>query len=886
MNTPDSMQCPGCFESKASSICENCGYDESLKRSPLVLPHHKLLSNGRYQIGRVLGRPGGFGITYLAFDSRLQSLVAIKEYMPRDLSGRDGDQLTVSPHSGEEGELFQYGVGKFLEEARTLAKFDHPNVVRVRDFFEENGTAYLVMDYCRGLPLSQYVSQQNEGKISVNAAISILQPLLDALRELHKKGYLHRDVKPQNIYLSESGRPILLDFGAARQAMGDRSRSLSVVLSEGYAPLEQYQRNGAQGPWTDVYGAVATFYNLIIGKVPPSAIDRINNPTAQLTGSSAFDDRIRLILNKGLQPDHTLRIQSVEDLQSLLGNNKQSAYTHTEDDKNEGVRSDRKDAWTSDAVLSKEYQSEQEDPAWNAVAPFYVSALTGQSSLGDDPDPKMFYWVSSIIFMLIVIGVSVFFASMINEKIDYTKDEALGVMIIFGFAGWGLAYAILSMLPSYEKMHNFRRAKAYLPVFQKIYSGKITHKSGIDYVLIPAAWLGYWGLWKELGISLSAFFLIDASPAISSFAFGPQNQVSIFLYKLTEHSMFFFGFWTLMSFRYDGAFYERISSILNPFIGEGLNDSSVIYGKTRPRLLRGFLSMTLFLSLFIGFGEIIDPIKNEILASAEAISGDYSKSYNIAYKLYEEKKYDEAVEWLRPVSDKGYALAQNLLGVIYQEGLAPKNAPKDLEKAFSLFKLAAVSGYKYAERSLADAYYFGKGVVQDDVSAFTWYTKAAADGDLEAMYKVGYLYWTGEGIKQSNTKAFEHMKRAADTGYPRAQGMLGVFYQDGVGVKKDIGLGIDYLNRALLADDHVAQYYMGINYFYGNAVSKDPRKALDLFVKAANAGIPGAQYRLGAILIAGDIVAQDYEAGKDWLKKASYQGIDEAADLLKKIDNP
>jgi TPR repeat protein/serine/threonine protein kinase len=883
------MQCPGCFETKTNTACERCGYDETLKRSPLVLPHHTLLSNGRYQIGRVLGRPGGFGITYLAFDSRLQSLVAIKEYLPRELSARDGDHLTVSPHSGEEGELFQYGVGKFLEEARTLAKFDHPNVVRVRDFFEENGTAYLVMDYCRGLPLSQYVSQQEGGKVNINAAISILQPLLDALRELHKKGYLHRDVKPQNIYLSESGKPILLDFGAARQAMGDKSRSLSVVLSEGYAPLEQYQRNGMQGPWTDVYGAVATFYNLITGQTPPSAIDRINNPTAELNGSSAFDERIRLILNKGLHPDHAQRIQSVEDLQRLLISNYQT------DNDTDKVREeakhvkDNKTAWTHGEVKSEQSMPEPEDPAWNAVAPYYISALTGQKAVGNtlnDPDPKMFYWITSIVFMLCSIGAAVFGATLLNELIGFKNDEAVGLMVLFGFAGWGAAYAILSGIPSYSRMQRYRRSKAYLPVFQKLHAGKSIHKTGFDYVFIPAAWLGYWGLWKELFISLGAFFLIDSSPVILSFLFGAQNMLSVIIYKITEHSMFFFGFWLLMSYRYDGAIYRRITSQLYSFVDKNINDPEIIYGKTKPRLLYGFLSMSLFVLLFIGLETIMDPIKGEIKASISTDSGDYKQSFDMALRFYEEKKFEKAAEWAKPLSDRGYAPAQNMMGIFYEDGSAPEHAPKDPAKAFSLYKAAAEAGYKYAKRALADAYYFGIGVTHDSAAAFDWYMKAAADGEQEGLYKVGYLYWTGDGVKQNLPKAFEYMKKSADSGYPRAQGILGSFYQDGVGVKKDVASGIDYLKRAVAADDHVAQYYMGINYYYGDGVPKDPKKALDLFVKAANAGIPGAQYRLGAILVAGDIVAQDFDSGTAWLRKASAQGLDEATTLLKKLDNP
>jgi len=311
------MLSPGCFHEKTSALtCPHYGYDETLKRSPLALPHHTRLNTGRYQVGQVLGKPGGFGITYLGWDERLQTRVAIKEYLPRELVGRDADHLTVAAHSGEDADAFAFGLGKFLEEARTLARLDHPNLVRVRDFFEENGTGYLVMDYYDGLTLAEYLARQPGGKIPEAQAIGILLPILDGLREVHAKGFLHRDIKPANIYLTAGNRPILLDFGAARQAMGAHGRSLSVVLSEGYAPIEQYQRHGQQGPWSDVYGAAATLYTMVTGQAPPAATDRLGKET--LTGLGHLSPRLALLLHQGMTHDPAKRPQSVEQWQRDL----------------------------------------------------------------------------------------------------------------------------------------------------------------------------------------------------------------------------------------------------------------------------------------------------------------------------------------------------------------------------------------------------------------------------------------------------------------------------------------------------------------------------------------------------------------------------------------
>jgi len=260
-----------------------------------------------------------FGITYLGWDERLQTRVAIKEYLPRELAGRDADHRTVAAHSGEDADAFAFGLGKFLEEARTLAKLDHPNLVRVRDFFEENGTGYLVMDYYDGLTLAEYLARQPGGKIPEDQAIGILLPILDGLREVHAKGFLHRDIKPANIYLTAANRPILLDFGAARQAMGEHSRSLSVVLSEGYAPIEQYQRNGKQGPWTDVYGAAATLYTMVTGQVPPAATDRVSHDTLRFDLSDHVRNaEYRNALVQGLIVEPKFRAASLESWQDIL----------------------------------------------------------------------------------------------------------------------------------------------------------------------------------------------------------------------------------------------------------------------------------------------------------------------------------------------------------------------------------------------------------------------------------------------------------------------------------------------------------------------------------------------------------------------------------------
>ena len=271
------MICYHCLQEIGdSSVCPHCQFSaaENKEKFPLALPPGITIGND-YTLGRVLGQ-GGFGITYIAKDNYTGTRVAIKEFFPESMATRTASH-TVSAYTGERGEGFLYGKQCFLEEAKTLATFiGNPNIVRVYRYFEENETAYFVMEYVDGTSLKDYLKSRG-GKISFEEAKRILVPVTDALAAVHSKGVVHRDISPDNIIITKSGIVKLLDFGAARYSIGDMSRSLDVVLKHGYAPREQYSRHGRQGPFTDVYSLAATFYRAITGIIPQDSIDRMDN---------------------------------------------------------------------------------------------------------------------------------------------------------------------------------------------------------------------------------------------------------------------------------------------------------------------------------------------------------------------------------------------------------------------------------------------------------------------------------------------------------------------------------------------------------------------------------------------------------------------------------
>ena len=225
-----------------------------------------------YQIKRVLG-VGGFGITYQAHDINLDCPVALKEYFPHGLAVREANGMQVGAKSKKDEHVYEYGLQRFMDEARILARFKNRNIVRISRFMEKNGTAYIVMDYEEGVPLSRYLMRCK--RLSEIEIKNVFRPILRGLATVHEKDYLHRDIKPANIYLRKKGTPVLLDFGAARQALNHHGRSITNLGTHGYAPIEQFTTQERQGAWSDIYGVGATIYHSIAGNSPITALDRI-----------------------------------------------------------------------------------------------------------------------------------------------------------------------------------------------------------------------------------------------------------------------------------------------------------------------------------------------------------------------------------------------------------------------------------------------------------------------------------------------------------------------------------------------------------------------------------------------------------------------------------
>lgn len=268
-------RCLGCMEvyEAYDNICPYCGYMNGTPPSEMFHLKPGTVLEDKYILGKVLGY-GGFGITYIAWDRILKRKVAIKEYLPRECGTRQQEQEYISIYPGERRIQFEKGLRMFLDEAGILMRFlDLRGVVRIFDRFEENNTAYIVMEYLAGETLRERLDKT--GPMTMEEAKTIISPVMDALITLHNEGVIHRDISPDNIFLTESGDVCLIDFGSAKHLSLTADSDRSVVVKRGYAPPEQYQMSGNQGPWTDVYALAVVIYRMITGVLLDDAPERL-----------------------------------------------------------------------------------------------------------------------------------------------------------------------------------------------------------------------------------------------------------------------------------------------------------------------------------------------------------------------------------------------------------------------------------------------------------------------------------------------------------------------------------------------------------------------------------------------------------------------------------
>ncbi|MDO5133594.1 MAG: protein kinase [Eubacteriales bacterium] len=736
--------CYHCFvkNEEHSDKCSNCGSDlrySNRTRYPNAIPCGSVLI-GRYMIGQVLGQ-GGFGITYVAQDLQNQELVAIKEYFPDTLASRDAS-LVVRSYNRQRTESFESGKKSFLEEARTLARFiGSSNIVAVRSFFEENGTAYFVMEYISGISLKKYLEKKG-GRITWPEAMKILTPVLDALSDVHAAGIIHRDVTPDNIAVTDSGVVKLLDFGAARYSIGEKSQSLDIILKQGYAPYEQYMHRSRQGPYTDVYSLAATFYNAVTGLIPPESVERVAEDCIDLPSSLGVDipPYAEEALMKALAVRPEDRLQSMADFKYALTHGlralenrkrtagilrlilpfaavvviaaaavlfyslffKETGTQHAEDEQTAAV------ADTAESTVSAE-------EAETAAAPRTEMEILLENAENSDAASQ------------VVLGNMYYTGDGVEQ--DYT--EALKWFTKAAEQDNETAQYILGhMYQSGEgTRQDYREALKWYTGAAEQGNADAQYQTGYFY---------------EHALDTEQ----DYGEALKWYKLAAGQGVVRAQYAVA--SMYEAGHGADRNYEEALAWYEKAAEQNDP---AAQNSIGHLYK--------------------YGYGvEKSDEKAFEWFEkSAEQGYSDAQNNLGMAYfnGFGVDQDYVKALEWYRKAAEQGHASAQNNVGWMYAQGLGVE---QDNEKAFEWFEKAAKQDHPAAQNNLGYMYMEGIGRDPDYEKAREWFRKAADQGYGAASFSLGEIYLRGLGVDVNEEEAKKWYQKAAEQGYEEAQSRL------------------------------------------------------------------------------------------------------------------
>ena len=317
MKDLEPTRCSTCFERAVQDgRCRACQAEQAeANRDRRALPLFTEVA-AKYVVGKVLGS-GGFGITYLAQDLQLGRRVALKELFPVGLVTRAPDGVGLVCNSVDDEVAYRRGLTRFFREGQILAKFNHPNIVRVHEVFQANGSAYLAMEFLDGMTLKSWI--RAAGRLDVPKALQVMGFVFDALKAVHAAKVVHRDLKPDNIYITQTGRTLLLDFGGAKQLTAEGDKSMDAMFAQGYAAPEQYFANsGKVGPWTDIYACGATLYKMLTGRTMEGALDRYSEDIALQWDPAVVPPPVRRAIARAVSLKHGDRYQTVQAFEVAL----------------------------------------------------------------------------------------------------------------------------------------------------------------------------------------------------------------------------------------------------------------------------------------------------------------------------------------------------------------------------------------------------------------------------------------------------------------------------------------------------------------------------------------------------------------------------------------
>ncbi len=773
--------CLGCFRenNSGSPVCPSCGFDKNAYNETaaekMYLTAGTILQ-GKYLVGKMLGA-GGFGITYQAFQMTLDRVVAIKEFFPSNLvvrgeeEGHKGRDINVKVLGAGSREIFDRTLSSFVTEGRNLASINLPGVVGIYDCFRENSTAYLAMEYIGGQNLKEY-QKDHGGKLGEKELLDLLNPVIRSMSKIHEMGIIHRDISPDNLILNSDGKLVLVDFGAARSMAGreEGGKSLTVVLKQGYAPLEQYDPYGNQGPWTDVYALCATMYRLLTGRKPATASVRVQDENSEEktrnelmeAGASA---KTASALAAGMRVLYSRRIQNMDELWKALYD---SSYTAgSSSDPQPGLKKDTAGAKADRAADAEEGAAagaeadraadKVRDTAFvsasGSVSAFASSSekeersnvrlekredrpedakddhFTSRHSAGMSDPPKKsqkkpLLW---ILLLAALIGVIAFFASRVSRKPAVEPESQTGT----------------------EKQTQVESEKQ---------SGTAVPAEGGSEAQSETAVSG--GSEEQSGTGASG---------------GAESQSETTAPGGVE-----------LQSETGGPGGAELQSETAAASGSGSGTGSEDMDKLIEEA-EGYLWSGQYEAALALFRQAVD-------AGNAFAMNEIGYMYN--HGLGVEQDYEKSLEWYRKAADAGDGSALTNLGYMYFNGFA---VDQDYAKAMEYFEQAAEMGVSIAMTSIGHMYYMGAGVEQDYEKAMEWYLKGAEAGDPDAMNSIGFMYQNGQAVDVDYVKGVEWYRKGAEGGNMTAMFNLGWSYLYAAGVTENAATALNWLYRSLEA---------------------------------------------------------------------------------------
>jgi TPR repeat protein len=812
-----------------------------------ALPADTLL-DGAYRIVRVVGT-GGFGITYEAQDINLCTAVAIKEYYPDEFGDRDAG-MSVRAKSERHRKTFEWGRSNFLKEARTLARFEHSSIVRVARVFEANSTAYMVMSFERGQSFEAWLN--GLGRPPSQAELdAIVVPLLGALEMMHAANFLHRDIAPDNIIVRADGTPVLLDFGAARRAVAEMSRSLTGIVKAGYSPHEQYSSNNRlQGPWSDLYALGGTLYRAVTGHAPEEATLRVDEDRmapAVLAAKAGYRPQFLRGIDACLKIKHADRPQSVAQLRSILFEAERRPLAAAV-----GVR-----RASSAPVLNR--PAHAQGPArggprsWPllgaAVLMIVGGAYGGYQFTRWHPGSDQTQGQAKALE-----GVTHGEKAIAAERRQTEKSEAALRQAELEAERKRLEEQRIAEDAARARADEERRqaeerrriaAREEMPPQiarpgpnEPVEPRGQVIKASVKMGHLPAdaekAWLGVNAepleppLAHMLGLThTNGALIFNSTPG------GPADQAGL-----------------------------RAGDVILGIDGRSIADSADLRQRLSA-LIPGRLVLVEVWRAASDEGNFLQLLRRLADGGDGAAMHRVGRMY--AGGIGTPRDDAEAARWFRRGADSGNRDATAALAIALLEG---RGVGKDQSEALRLLRTAAGQDQIEAMNRLGHILFEGKIAAKDPLEAARLFAKAAELGHVPSMVEIGRMYAHGNGVAADPDKAAMWFKRATDLGNAGGMAGLGWLYSQGKGVEADIGKAVMWYKRAADLGNANAMADLALLHIQGKGVEKSESAAAALLRKAADLGNSTAMNNLAWMLQGGRGVRKDPEEAADQMMKA------------------